>query len=187
MTYTITKEQLIAATRCKASIADQIIEPLNAALNLFEINNHKRAAAFIANVCIESGYFQYTRELWKVGKPTKWQIGYEGRFGNKMNGDGYKYRGAGWLQITFRNNFILVRDLVKKVMDCPDFEQEPDKLAEYPWAAISAGAWWKNNGLNELADREMITGIRRRINGPQMLGLPEVKQIWEHLLSELGK
>jgi len=188
MTFKITSEQLIAGTHCSEATAHKVIDSLNQAMELFEINTPQRAACFIANACVETGNFKYLRELWTIDKPTKWQAAYEGRFGNKMRGDGYKYRGAGWLQITFKSNYITVTEWIRELLpNCPDFEQEPEKLAEYPWAAISAAAWWNHNGLNGLADRDMITGIRRRINGSQMLGLNEVKDIWQRLLRELEK
>lgn len=80
--------------------------------------------------------------------------------GDVSSGDGYRYRGRGLIQITGKANYAA---LVKQLG--VDIVAYPDRLAGNMLAAMSAGAWWKNNGLNELADSDDVTRITRIING----------------------
>lgn len=76
------------------------------------------------------------------------------------SGDGYRYRGRGLIQITGKANYAA---LVKQLG--ADIVANPDLLTGYQMAAASAAAWWKNHGLNELADSDDVTRITRIING----------------------
>ncbi|WP_010246553.1 glycoside hydrolase family 19 protein [Pantoea agglomerans] len=80
--------------------------------------------------------------------------------GDVVSGDGYRYRGRGLIQITGKANYAA---LVKQLG--ADVVANPDLLLGYRFAAMSAGAWWKNNGLNELADSDDVIRITRIING----------------------
>lgn len=80
--------------------------------------------------------------------------------GNVDSGDGYRYRGRGLIQITGKANYAA---LVKQLG--ADVVAEPDLLLGYRFAALSAAAWWKNHGLNELADSDDVSRITRIING----------------------
>lgn len=80
--------------------------------------------------------------------------------GDVASGDGYRYRGRGLIQITGKANYAaLVKQLGANVV------ANPDLLLDYRFAAMSAAAWWKNNGLNELADSDDVIRITRIING----------------------
>lgn len=80
--------------------------------------------------------------------------------GDIESGDGYRYRGRGLIQITGKANYAaLVEQLGADVVG------NPDLLTGYKLAAESAAAWWKNHGLNELADSDDVTRITRIING----------------------
>jgi len=80
--------------------------------------------------------------------------------GDIASGDGYRYRGRGLIQITGKANYAA---LVKQLS--ADVVVNPDLLLGYRFAAMSAAAWWKNNGLNELADSDDVIRITRIING----------------------
>jgi len=80
--------------------------------------------------------------------------------GDFASGDGYHYRGRGLIQITGKANYAA---LVKQLG--ADVVANPDLLLGYRFAAMSAAAWWKNNGLNELADSDDVIRITRIING----------------------
>lgn len=80
--------------------------------------------------------------------------------GDVNSGDGYRYRGRGLIQITGKANYeALVKQLGADVV------ANPDLLLGYRFAAMSAAAWWKNHGLNELADSDDVSRIARVING----------------------
>lgn len=80
--------------------------------------------------------------------------------GDVSSGDGYRYRGRGLIQITGRTNYSA---LIKQLG--VDIVAQPDLLAGNKLAALSAAAWWKNNGLNEIADADDVSRITRIING----------------------
>lgn len=87
-------------------------------------------------------------------------IVYGGRFGNNLNGDGWKYRGRGLKQITFKANYEECgKALGLNLVDSPDL------LLQDKYAALSAGWFWKANGCNQFADAGDVNGLTRRING----------------------
>lgn len=131
------------------------LEPLNAAMIEFHINNYNRETTFIAQLAHESGQFRYVREL-ASGKA------YEGRkdLGNTNPGDGVKYKGRGLIQLTGKANYIAL--MMALDIDCV----EHPELVELPENACrSAGWFWETHGLNKLADEGNFLKITRRING----------------------
>lgn len=85
---------------------------------------------------------------------------YGGRFGNTDPGDGWKFRGRGIFQTTFKDNYADVSKALGY-----DFVRDPDKLAEPPFAAKSAAYYWHSKNLNKLADKGDLTTITKAING----------------------
>lgn len=87
-------------------------------------------------------------------------IVYGGHYGNNLNGDGWKYRGRGLKQITFKANYEECgKALGLNLVDSPDL------LLQDKYAALSAGWFWKANGCNQFADAGDVNGLTRRING----------------------
>ena len=151
---------------------------------VYEINTRARVAAFLAQLLHESGNLKWVKEIWG---PTPAQQRYEGRkdLGNVVAGGGKRYQGRGLIQITGRANYRrATKRLRQRFPDCPDFEQDPQRLEEPRWAALSAGDFWNHNMLNELADQQMFTSITKRINGG-INGLLERKRLWNKLLAAL--
>lgn len=132
-----------------------VLVPLNLAMDEYEINTPQRQAAFIAQVAHESGSFRYVREI-ASGEA------YEGRrdLGNTEPGDGVRFRGRGYIQITGRANYRSCGDALGL-----DLLSEPELLELPHNAARSAGWFWKRRGLNELADKLAFETITKRING----------------------
>jgi len=85
---------------------------------------------------------------------------YGGRYGNNLNGDGWKYRGRGLKQVTFKSNY----EACGKALGL-DLINEPDLLLETRNAARSAGWFWKANNLNRFADNGDFAGLTKAING----------------------
>lgn len=134
---------------------EQIVDAFNDSCRSWEINTRLRVCAYIAQLAHESGSFRYVKEL-ASGEA------YENRkdLGNTQKGDGIKFKGRGWIQITGRSNYIscgkaLGLDLVSK----------PELLESIDNAAQSAGWFWKTHGLNELSDHGDFQLITKRING----------------------
>jgi putative chitinase len=86
---------------------------------------------------------------------------YANRGGNgpEESGDGWRYRGRGLIQITFRDNYVAAAHGLGIPCDA-----EPELLEREAYAAISAGWWWYAHGLNAYADRGQIDSISGIIN-----------------------
>ena len=143
---------------CKHSTSGRLavfVEPLNAAMDEFEINTPQRQAHFLAQIAHESGGFNYVREIASGAA-------YEGRadLGNTEDGDGKRFRGRGLIQITGRSNY----GTCGAALDL-DLLANPELLESPENAARSAGWFWHSHGLNALADRGDARAITRRING----------------------
>lgn len=181
----ITDVQLAHSCSCSLIRAGNWLAAINEALEVFGIDTPKRQAAFLAQIAHESGNLQYVRELWG---PTEAQKRYEGRadLGNTQLGDGFKFRGHGLIQTTGRANHARVRDgLRARGFDCPDFEDDPDKLMIPRWAALSAGLFWDDHQLNDLADSGDFERITRKINGG-LNGYAERRVLWARAQDSLG-
>lgn len=85
---------------------------------------------------------------------------YGGRMGNNREGDGWRFRGRGFIQITGRSNYANL-----SLDTGVDFVNNPDLLLTEANSMLSALWFWDKNKLNALADRDDVRGITRRING----------------------
>lgn len=150
-------------------------EPLTHAMAEFGIDTPVRQAAFIAQCAHESAGFAYIREVWG---PTAAQLGYEGRadLGNTQKGDGSRYRGRGLIQITGRANYAAAGQALGV-----DLIRNPQLLEGTELAARSAAWFWKEKGLNAMADAGDFLALSIRINGKnKKTGLPNG---WEDRLA----
>lgn len=95
---------------------------------------------------------------------------YANRLGNggEVSGDGWRYRGSGYKQLTGRVNY---RDIGRVVGI--DLEDNPQLAREPTAAARIAFAFWDARGCSKLADVGDVETITARINGPAKLGLTE--------------
>jgi len=87
-----------------------------------------------------------------------------GALGNTEDGDGWRWRGRGFLQCTGRTNY---RKFAAE-MRLPDVMKDPDLVAT-EYAFESAFWFFQRNGLFKIADKgvndDVITEITRRVNG----------------------
>lgn len=160
----ITADQLAACTGSTLSRAQNWLEPLSSAMDVFAITTPPRIAAFLANLGHESGRLVYSREIWG---PTAAQLRYEGRkdLGNLRPGDGRRYMGRGPIQITGRANYAATREKLREYLpNVPDFETSPELLELPRWGAYAAGLFWFTHGLNVLADAGDFDGCCDMIN-----------------------
>ena len=80
--------------------------------------------------------------------------------GNNQIGDGFKFIGRGFKQITGRANYTLLSKDLRI-----DFINNPELLEQEPNAMLSACWFWKANKCNSFADRDDVIGLTKRING----------------------
>ena len=80
--------------------------------------------------------------------------------GNEASGDGWKYRGRGFIQLTFKDNY----KAVSKALGV-DFVSEPNLLIKPEYLLQVAGWYWKSRNLNAYADQDNLAVISKKING----------------------
>ena len=160
------------------------LEPLTAAFQRFDISTPERQAAFIGQCAHESGDFKTLQENLNYsakGLHATWPSRfaseaeaqpfhrnpekiankvYSGRMGNTDEGDGWKYRGRGLIQLTGKDNYRLASDALGV-----DFVANPDLVLSKEYAALTAAWYWNKRGLNKEADAKDFTGMTKKING----------------------
>ena len=117
----------------------------------------KELAAFLAQCSHESGGFRYLSEIWG---PSTAQKSYQGRMGNVDPGDGYKYRGRGYIGLTGRENYRNAG----KTLGLP-LEQNPDLVEKPEVAAKTAILFWKTYVQPKVSNWDDVTAITKIING----------------------
>jgi putative chitinase len=195
--------------KLKGHIPDSVIAMIPDTAAKFGINTPLRLAHFLAQCGHESAGFKATQEnlnysakglmgIFKKYFPTEalakqyernpQKIAskvYGGRMGNgaEATGEGYKFRGRGYIQLTGKDNYTAFGKSIGE-----DIVANPDVVSG-KYALLSAAWFWSNNGLNKLADGgsadTVITTITKRVNGGT-IGLPDrIKHFKEyyHLLS----
>jgi len=192
-TVTISIEQMQRfAPNARQSYVDEIGANADSALATHGINaNAARLCHFMAQVAHECGGFTIIRESLNYTTAARIKAVWPSRFasiaaalpfvrnerklankvygdrlGNRDPGDGYKYRGRGFLQLTGRSNYEAMEDS----LDLP-FVDEPDLASEPNEALMIACEVWNDKQLkgersmNALADDDKIEAITYRING----------------------
>lgn len=184
--------------KLKGVIPDKVLVELGQISAKFNINTPLRLAHFLAQVAHESGEFKAVSEnlnysssrLKQIfpsyfpgnlnesygGKPEK--IGarvYGGRMGNgaEATGEGYKFRGRGYIQLTGKNNYTKFSQFIGE--DCV---ANPDLVStKYPLA--SAAFFFNSNNLWSSCDKgatdAAIIEVTKRVNGGT-IGLDHRKQ-----------
>lgn len=168
------------------------------AMTRYGINTPRRVAAFLACVVHETGGFRVMSEnlnysaarlpvVWPsrfsgpaqaaqyAGNPEKLANKvYASRMGNgdEASGDGWKFRGAGLIQITGRANYAALAKAFGKGVD-----EASAWVRTREGAAVSAAWWWSSAGCNELADTGNVEAWRRRVNGG-LIGIDSVKALY---------
>ena len=124
-------------------------------LKKYGIDTPERQKQFFAQISHES-----------MGLKTATELGsgqnYEGRkdLGNNKAGDGMRYKGRGFIQLTGKSNYAKYgKQLGIDLVNHPELASNPETALE-----LSA-AYWQNNKLNRMADQKNLRGITQRING----------------------
>lgn len=134
----ISKDQLL---NCMPSITvenlDKYIDPLNGAMDKFEINTRSRIINFLAQLAHESGCFRYTVELASGEAYDTGPLAVA--LGNtpEADGDGQRYKGRGPIQITGLNNYKQLSAYFGQ-----DFVNHPELLEGPVWGCMAAGWFW---------------------------------------------
>lgn len=85
---------------------------------------------------------------------------YGNRMGNTEPGDGYRFRGRGYIQLTGRETYREVGEIAGL-----DLEANPELAAKPENAVQIACAFWSWKKINKHCDAGDFTGVTQRING----------------------
>lgn len=167
-----------------AKTPQAFLSPLNQAMAQFNIDTRGRRAMFLAQVAHESAQLEALSEnlnysatglirTWPARFPASIATFYDrqpekianrayaNRMGNgpEESGDGWKYRGAGAIQLTGKANHV---DCARAFNLSPD--DMPAWLRTPLGACLSAGWIWQRDGLNTYADVDDFDGVCDKIN-----------------------
>lgn len=92
---------------------------------------------------------------------------YGGRMGNQQPGDGHRYRGRGYIQLTGREAYQQVGRRSGLAL-----EAEPELALQPRHALAVACGFWEWKKLNALCDQGDFIGLTKRINGG-LIGLQD--------------
>lgn len=166
------------APRLGEARARQLLPGLHRAMSEADLRTVRRRAAFLAQVLVESDGLT-AREEYASGEA------YEGRenLGNTQPGDGRRFKGRGWIQLTGRANYREAGKALGLAL-----EARPE-LAATDTGGWRVAAWyWRSRSLNQWADSGTLEDFRRvtyRINGGQN-GATKREAEWRRALSILG-
>ena len=182
--------------KLKGHIPDTVIAQIPGVMEKFEINTPLRLAHFLAQCGHESGGFKLVQENLNYGakglmgifkkyfpteelakqyerKPEKIANKvYGSRMGNgpEASGEGFKFCGRGYIQLTGKDNYIAFGKSINE-----DITATPSLVAT-KYALLSAAWFFNKNGLHKLADGgatdAVVTSITKRVNGGT-IGLPD--------------
>ena len=182
--------------KLKGHIPDKVIEQIPDVMQKFEINTPLRLAHFLAQCGHESGGFRLTKEnlnysakglqgIFKKYFPTEVKakeyerkpekianLVYGNRMGNgiESTGDGAKYCGRGYIQLTGKDNYTAFGTAINE-----DIAVNPQWVAE-KYALLSAAWFFNKNKLHIIADEGasdlVVTKVTKRVNGG-IIGLPD--------------
>jgi putative chitinase len=175
--------------KLKGHIPDNVIAQIPGVMEKFQINTPLRLAHFLAQCGHESGGFRLTKEnlnysakglmgIFKKYFPTEALAKqYERKpekiankvYGNRMGngaeatGDGAKYCGRGYIQLTGKDNYTAFGKSINE-----DIAANPTVVAE-KYALLSAAWFFNKNKLHIMADGgatdAVVTSITKRVNG----------------------
>jgi putative chitinase len=195
--------------KLKGHVPDTVIAQIPGVMSKFEINTPLRLAHFLAQCGHESGGFRLTKEnlnysakglmgIFKKYFPTEALAKqyerkpekiankvYGGRMGNgaEATGDGAKYCGRGYIQLTGKDNYTAFGKSINE-----DIAANPTVVAE-KYALLSAAWFFNKNKLHIMADSgatdAVVTSITKRVNGGTIGLADRIKHFKEyyHLLA----
>jgi putative chitinase len=185
--------------KLKGHIPEAVLTQLPDTIAKFELNTPLRLAHFLAQAGHESGGFKAVNENLNYSakgllgvfkkyfpdgtkaalyerKPEKIaNLVYGGRMGNgpEASGEGWKFRGRGYIQLTGKDNYKAFDAIVAE-----NILENPDLVAtKYP--LLSAAWYWNSRKINATADLgagdDTVTKVTKLVNGGT-IGLEDRKK-----------
>lgn len=110
---------------------------------------------------------------------------YGGRMGNVVAGDGWLYRGRGFLNLTGKDNYKNASSLVLKTLgENIDFVKTPDFVLDKRYAILIVCEYFKSRNVFPSADRDDIRSTTKLINGG-LIGVMDRTTIKNKILIKL--
>ncbi len=175
--------------KLNGKLPQAVLNELPLVMEKFGISNSTRLSHFLSQVAHESGNFKLVNEnlnysskgllsIFKKYFPTEALAKsferkpekiankvYASRMGNgnEASGEGYKFRGRGYIQLTGKDNYKAFSDFIGE--DCV---ANPDLVAtKYP--LTSAAFFFHKNKLWDICDKghshDVVTSVTKRVNG----------------------
>jgi len=198
-------QQFADAVKIDIAHAEALLPGLEAAIKTADLDTPARLSAFLAQTGHESGGFKFLEENLNYKPETLCRVwpshfneenchefsgnpeaiantAYAGRMGNgdAETGDGWRYRGRGFLQLTGKENYEHASSDLGF-----DFVSEPDAVATPEGAALTAAWFWKKHNLNHYVDNNDFTQMTKIINGGT-IGLEDRVARFNHAMSVLA-
>lgn len=163
---------LVGCSIPPVSAIDEFVASFNMWAHPYQINTKQRLVHYLAQVMHESACLRYTTE---IASGAAYDTGSKAiALGNtpEKDGDGQKYKGRGYIQLTGLTNYkafnasdLCTEDVVKR----------PEKVASFPLNQMASMWFWQTHGLNELADKDdggkigedVVKKITKKVNGGQ--------------------
>ena len=159
--------------------APEVLAALNETLTDTGMSSLRGVAAYLAQLGHESGSFRYLQEL-ADGSAYEPHTRVGRRLGNVQEGDGPRFKGRGWIQLTGRANYRSAG----QALGLP-LEDQPDLAADVATAARVAAWYWRTRGCAPLADAGDFVALTRKINGGTN-GLDDRQARYARALNALG-
>ncbi len=141
--------------------------------SLVESTRYTKAAGLLGVFPKRVRDLQQAQALVDAGAITIANFVYANRLGNgdTNSGDGYRYRGRGFLMITGKSNYAEV----ETYSGLPVVAQ-PDLLGGPTSAAEAAARFWATRNINAMSDKDDCDGVTLLVNGG-MNGAPQ-RRAW---------
>jgi putative chitinase len=149
--------RVLRAGGATGALADENAEPMIETLNHYEINTLNRVGHFLAQVLVESGRLRYREEIASGSA-------YEGRkdLGNVETGDGRRFKGRGFIQLTGRANYKAYGETLQTGGRTDWDVVTSPTLVGTTFCSDSAGYFWNREKLNLEADKgDDIVNVQR--------------------------
>ena len=165
--WPITKEQLGKIMQCSvASLPDSLMDDYARCVQNCNMDTLEQVY-FLGQVGHESAGLRYPMEI-ASGADYEWRAD----LGNTQSGDGVKFAGTGFIQVTGRANHQDFADYMESIG-----QPDPNIMAigktwsaeRYPWSI--SGNWWRNNNMQAMCrarkecTNSQIDEIGARVNG----------------------
>jgi putative chitinase len=132
-------------------------------LKKYGITSPLRIAHFLGQLAVESADFKANVERISYDAAQKKYQNHP-YLGNKKEGDGYRFRGRGLIQLTGRNNYQRYKDYSGvDVINSPELASELINSIDIAcWYWVHGSSW---GNLNKFADKDSVLAVTKGVNG----------------------